>query len=65
MENLTDNEYLKAHEAERTKCEIWTRCMGYHRPVENFNAGKQSEFRERKMFKESVASSSMEMIEIK
>ena len=61
---MTNNEYLNAHEAERTKCEIWTRVMGYHRPKESFNAGKVSEFNERKMFKESVASSSREMSEI-
>lgn len=37
---------------ERTKCEVWTRVMGYHRPVENFNLGKQGEHEERKMFLE-------------
>ena len=38
----------------RTRCEIWTRVMGYHRPVSGWNLGKQSEFHERKYFKESV-----------
>ncbi len=38
---------------ERTRCEVWTRVMGYHRPVSAFNIGKQSEFRERQFFKES------------
>ena len=38
----------------RQKCEVWTRVMGYHRPVQNFNAGKQSEHRERVHFKESA-----------
>lgn len=32
---------------ERTRCEIWTRVMGYHRPVSAFNPGKQSEHNER------------------
>ncbi len=36
----------------RTKCEVWTRVMGYYRPVTSFNNGKQSEEKERKMFKE-------------
>lgn len=36
----------------RTRCEVWTRVMGYHRPVHMFNVGKQSEYRERKQFKE-------------
>ena len=39
----------------RTRCEVWTRVMGYHRPVHNFNAGKQSEFRERKCFREPAS----------
>lgn len=37
---------------ERTRCEIWTRCMGYHRPVSYFNIGKKQEFADRKYFKE-------------
>ena len=40
---------------ERTLCEVWTRVMGYFRPVSGYNKGKQSEFRERKYFKESSA----------
>ena len=28
---------------ERTPCEVWTRVMGYHRPVASFNTGKQGE----------------------
>jgi len=36
----------------RTRCEIWTRVMGYHRPVSQFNRGKQSEHRERMHFRE-------------
>jgi hypothetical protein len=39
-------------EAERTRCEVWTRVMGYHRPVASFNKGKQSEHRERRFFEE-------------
>lgn len=37
----------------RTRCEMWTRVMGYHRPVSFWNAGKQSEFKERKYFVEN------------
>jgi hypothetical protein len=40
---------------ERTPCEIWTRVMGYHRPVSSFNRGKQGEFAERKYFSEAKA----------
>lgn len=38
---------------ERTRCEVWTRVMGYHRPVSEFNAGKQSEHAERQHFQEA------------
>lgn len=37
---------------ERQKCEIWTRVMGYLRPVSGFNQGKKAEFQERKYFSE-------------
>lgn len=43
----------KLEDHERQPCEIWTRVMGYHRPVSQFNIGKQSEHRERKPFRES------------
>ncbi len=39
-------------DSERTRCEIWTRVMGYHRPVASFNTGKQGEFDERRHFNE-------------
>jgi len=40
---------------ERQRCEVWTRVMGYHRPVASFNIGKQGEFRERVHFVEAAA----------
>ena len=40
---------------ERTLCEVWTRVMGYFRPFSGYNKGKQSEFKERKYFKENTA----------
>lgn len=43
---------------ERTKCEVWTRVMGYHRPTASFNIGKQGEFAERTYFKEAKAAKS-------
>lgn len=46
---------IELKENERTKCEVWTRCMGYHRPVSEFNRGKKSEFYERKCFTEEKA----------
>ncbi|AFL73826.1 anaerobic ribonucleoside-triphosphate reductase [Thiocystis violascens] len=37
---------------ERTPCEVWTRVMGYHRPVSAFNNGKRAEHAERCYFSE-------------
>lgn len=36
------------------KTQVWTRVMGYHRPVDQFNIGKQGEHNERIMFKENA-----------
>ena len=40
---------------ERQRCEVWTRVMGYHRPVASFNIGKQGEFADRLHFAETPA----------
>lgn len=37
---------------ERQRCEVWTRVMGYHRPVSEFNPGKKAEHAERCHFVE-------------
>ena len=37
---------------ERQRCEVWTRVMGYHRPMAYFNTGKKGEFPERTYFTE-------------
>lgn len=42
---------LKEHQDERTKCLVYTRVMGYHRPVESFNVGKKGEHNERTFFR--------------
>jgi hypothetical protein len=39
-------------DGERQRCEVWTRVMGYHRPVASFNTGKKGEFNERVCFEE-------------
>ena len=40
---------------EVVECEVWTRVMGYFRPVSSFNVGKKGEYAERTMFTESKA----------
>ena len=54
MSKALDTTALK--EEERTRCEVWTRVMGYHRPVASFNRGKKSEHRERRFFVEGRSS---------
>ncbi|QQS58967.1 ribonucleoside-triphosphate reductase [Candidatus Peregrinibacteria bacterium] len=55
VESLPKKEDLNK---KRTKCEVWTRVMGYHRPVQNFNIGKKSEHYSRNHFCENKTSSS-------
>lgn len=43
-------------DAEPVRCEVWTRVMGYFRPVESFNIGKKGEYAERRVFTEDAAS---------
>jgi len=35
---------------QRTKCEVYSRIVGYIRPIKNWNEGKLEEFRSRKLF---------------
>lgn len=35
----------------RQKCEVFSRIVGYIRPVSQWNPGKVSEFKDRKLFK--------------
>ena len=46
------NTPIELRDEERTRCEVWTRVMGYHRPINSWNKGKQSEHRERCYFHE-------------
>lgn len=41
----------------RQECEVWTRVMGYFRPVSQFNIGKKGEYKERVFYKEGLDSS--------
>lgn len=35
----------------RTPCEIYSRIVGYLRPIKEWNEGKQAEWKQRKVFK--------------
>jgi anaerobic ribonucleoside-triphosphate reductase-like protein len=59
MNDMTQTHLLEdtivLDDEERQPCEIWTRVMGYHRPVSSFNIGKKGEFHERQFFEEAQA----------
>jgi hypothetical protein len=50
---MTEGTRITLTDEERQPCEVWTRVMGYHRPVSEFNPGKQSEHGERRHFREA------------
>ena len=49
---MTENEN-KNIESKRTKCNVYSRIVGYIRPTKSWNLGKQEEFKDRKLFKVS------------
>ena len=49
---MTNEEELEKEKDKRTLCEIFSRVMGYLRPVSQYNIGKKQEFADRKWFKE-------------
>ncbi|MDI9447932.1 MAG: anaerobic ribonucleoside-triphosphate reductase, partial [Bacillota bacterium] len=42
-------------EGKETQCEVYSRVVGYLRPVDQWNAGKQEEFKERKVFDRALS----------
>lgn len=57
VDKVQPNDYknVSLKDSERQPCEVWTRVMGYHRPKDSFNKGKQAEFNERVNFTEAKA----------
>jgi hypothetical protein len=55
MNTLTDLNPIEIElkDEERQPCEVWTRVMGYHRPVASFNTGKKGEYAERRFYREA------------
>ena len=50
MNKLINLDEVKLKDEERQPCEVWSRVMGYFRPVSEYNKGKKSEFYSRKYF---------------
>lgn len=53
-----DHGYISGEYQQCPQCggetEVWTRVMGYFRPMQSFNTGKKGEFRERQYFSEAL-----------
>lgn len=41
---------MEIQNKDRTKCQRYSRIVGYYRPLSQWNEGKQSEWVERKLF---------------
>jgi len=41
-------------EKKRTRCEVWSRVVGYLRPTSRWNEGKAAEFSDRLAFKTEI-----------
>lgn len=52
IKSETRSSLLRQVEEKRVKCLVYTRVMGYHRPIESFNIGKKGEHRQRLQFNE-------------
>ena len=61
-----EHEYCPKCEAEgvKTKCEVYSRVVGYLRPVEQWNAGKREEFKQRQMFDKIIMPKKEEIVKV-
>ena len=57
---MSEETDITLDDSERTPCEIWTRVMGYHRPISSFNIGKKGEAMERVPFTEDAIARHLE-----
>lgn len=39
----------------KRKCEVYSRIVGYHRPVSHWNRGKKQEYKDRQEYSESIS----------
>ncbi|MCE5248881.1 anaerobic ribonucleoside-triphosphate reductase [bacterium] len=61
VQTVIGNHTIVLKDEERQQCEIWTRVMGYYRPVSEFNIGKKSEHTERVYFSEKKTTESVSL----
>jgi hypothetical protein len=61
---MSDRDILSKLKENRTKVIVYSRCMGYHRPIESFNIGKKGEHRQRVFFTEDCCKGKIEATKI-
>ena len=56
VENVDSNLVVTFKDGSQQQiCEVWSRVMGYYRPMSEYNVGKRQEHADRKLFKEPKA----------
>ncbi len=50
MEQVVVTTSMEDLEEKRTRCEVYSRIVGYLRPVNQWNVGKREEFQDRKTY---------------
>jgi anaerobic ribonucleoside-triphosphate reductase len=50
---VSEQPFSKKTTAKRVPCEVYSRIVGYLRPVQNWNRGKKQEFYERKTYRQN------------
>ena len=48
----------------QVKCEVYSRVVGYYRPVQNWNDGKKQEFKERIEYEEQSLMEHKKLVEV-
>lgn len=51
IENLREDKTERMEKVYVVKAEVYSRVVGYYRPVQDWNEGKREEFRERRYLK--------------
>ena len=56
----TANQIAGMSQEDKVPCEVYSRIVGYLRPVQNWNKGKKQEFLERETYRDCVDASQAE-----
>ncbi len=67
MSEKTDTDFLVSVQSnerptvKKVPCEVYSRIVGYLRPVQNWNRGKQQEFHDRKAYRSLLGTADTEV----